>query len=148
VEPADPPTELVPGRLWHGGCPVDFGWVRDAGIDVIVDLADPDAYPPAEEIADLTYLKCPLVDDDSSVPDPAVTVRLASFVSGLLDEGRRALVHCTFGRNRSGLITTLIVREQLGLSGAEALGYVQERRDRTVNNQAFARWLATLPAPA
>lgn len=147
MAPADPPTELVPGRLWHGGCPVDFGWAREAGIDVIVDLADPDAYPPAEEIADLTYLKCPLVDDDSAVPDPAVTVRLATFVSGLLGEGRRALVHCTFGRNRSGLVTTLIVRELLGLSGAEALSYVQERRDGTVNNQAFARWLATLPAP-
>ena len=65
----------------------------------------PGRLPPAEEIADLTYLKCPLVDDDSAVPDPAVTVRLATFVSGLLDEGRRTLVHCTLGRNRSGLIT-------------------------------------------
>ena len=148
VAPADPPTELVPGRLWHGGCPVDFDWVRETGIEVIVDLADADAYPPPIEIERLTYLKCPLVDDDTSVPDPAVTVRLASLVAGLVDEGRRALVHCTFGRNRSGLVTTLIVRELLGLSGAEALSYVQERRHGTVNNEAFADWLCSLPAPA
>lgn len=25
VDPADPPTELLPGRLWQGGLPVDFG---------------------------------------------------------------------------------------------------------------------------
>lgn len=146
VDPADPPTEMIPGRLWHGGCPVDFDWVRATGIDVVLDLADADAYPPSAEIEGLTYLKAPLVDGDT-VPEPGVTTRLASFVAGLVGEGHRALVHCTFGRNRSGLVTALVVRELLGLSGAEALGYVQARRDRTVNNQAFASWLASLPAP-
>jgi len=146
VDPADPPTELVPGRLWHGGCPVDFAWIRDTGIDVVLDLADADAYPPAGEIEGLIYLKCPLVDDDA-VPEPALTRRLATLVAGLVSDGHRALVHCTFGRNRSGLVTTLVVRELLGLSGAEALDYVRQRRDRAVNNDAFADWLSSLPAP-
>jgi hypothetical protein len=146
VDPADPPTELVPGRLWHGGCPVDFAWVREAGVDVVLDLADADAYPPAEEIEGLTYLKCPLEDGDD-LPDPAVTQRLAELVAGLVREGRQALVHCTFGRNRSGLVVTLIVRELLGLTGREALAYVQERRDRAVNNEVFATWLSSLPKP-
>ena len=96
VDPADPPSELVPGRLWQGGCPVDFDWVRQTGIDVVLDLADPDAFPPAEAIEGLTYLKCPFVDGDG-LPDPGVTMRLAALVAGLVGEGHRALVHCTFG---------------------------------------------------
>jgi protein-tyrosine phosphatase len=146
VEPADPPTELIPGKVWHGGCPVDFAWVRDTGIDVVLDLADADAYPPAAEVERLTYLKCPLVDD-VEVPDPSVTLRLASLVAGMVGDGHRALVHCTFGRNRSGLVATLIVRELLNLSGAAALDFVRERRNGVVNNVAFEKWLASLPAP-
>jgi hypothetical protein len=146
VEPADPPTELVPGRLWHGGCPVDFDWVRATGIEVVLDLADADAHPPADAIADLTYLKCPLVDHDT-VPEPTLTLGLAALVARLIEEGHPALVHCTFGRNRSGLMATLLVRELLGLSGADALAHVQARRRGAANNAAFAEWLASLPAP-
>ncbi|QNN54348.1 protein-tyrosine phosphatase family protein [Nocardioides mesophilus] len=147
VEPADPPTEMLAGRLWHGGCPVDFDWVRATGVDLVVDLADPDAYPPAEQIDGLAYLKCPLVDGET-VPDPALTTGLARLVADLVRDGRQALVHCTFGRNRSGLVTALVVRELLGLTGAEALRYVQDRRDRAANNEQFAQWLRSLPAPA
>jgi hypothetical protein len=146
VDPADPPTHMLP-RLWHGGCPVDFGWVRRTGIDVVVDLADPDAYPPADDIEGLTYVKCPLVDADD-VPDPGVTLRLAHLVAGLVGDGRNVLVHCTFGRNRSGLLVSLVVRDLLGLTGAQALAHVQQRRERAVNNESFARWLRSLPAPA
>ena len=146
VDPADPPTELLEGRLWHGGCPVDFAWVRRTGIDVVLDVADPDAYPPADEITGLTYLKCPLVDDQA-VPEPGLTLRLAGLVAGLVQDGHQALVHCTFGRNRSGLMATLVVRELLGVSGAEALAHVQARRDRAANNEAFADWLRALAPP-
>lgn len=146
VDPADPPTELIEGQLWHGGCPVDFAWVHDSGIDVVLDLADADAYPPAEEIDGLIYLKCPLVDQED-LPDPGLTLRLAALVAGLVRDGHQALVHCTFGRNRSGLVVTLVVRELLGLSGSDALAYVQARRDRAANNDTFAEWLASLPAP-
>src|SRR5829696_6234602 len=90
VEPADAPTQMLPG-LWHGGCPVDFAWVRDTGIDTVIDLADPDAYPPAEDIEGLTYLKCPLVDG-GDLPDPGLTLRLAALVAGLVQDGHTALV--------------------------------------------------------
>ena len=146
VDPADPPTELIEGRFWHGGCPVDFDWVHESGIDVVLDLADADAYPPAEQIEGLIYLKCPLVDQED-LPDPGLTLRLAALVAGLVRDGHQALVHCTFGRNRSGLVATLVVRELLGLSGPDALAYVQARRDRAANNDTFAEWLASLPAP-
>ena len=145
VEPADAPTRMLP-RLWHGGCPVDFAWVRDTGIDTVIDLADPDAYPPAEDIEGLTYLKCPLVDA-GDLPDPGLTLRLASLVAGLVRDGHTALVHCTFGRNRSGLMMSLVVRDLLGITGAEALAHVQQRREGTVNNTTFADWLRSLPAP-
>jgi protein-tyrosine phosphatase len=147
VRPADPPTELVPGRLWQGGCPVDYDWVRDAGITAVIDLADPDTYPPAGATEGLVYLKCPLVDG-ADVPDPALTLRLASLVAGLAQDGYRVLVHCTFGRNRSGLMASLVVRELLRLDGGAAMRYVQERREGTVNNETFATWLRSLPAPA
>lgn len=146
VEPADPPCEQLPGRLWHGGCPVDYEWVRATGIDTVIDAADEDAFPPPGALDHLTYLKCPLVDDDT-VPDPSLTLRLATLVAGLLEDGRRVFVHCTFGRNRSGLLVTLIVREALGISGAEALEHVQAHRRRAVNNVQFAQWLRSLPAP-
>lgn len=146
VEPADPPSELVEGRLWHGGCPVDFGWVRATGIDVVLDVADADAHPPAEAIEGLTYVKCPLVDA-GAVPEPTLTLGLAGVVARLVEDGHRALVHCTFGRNRSGLMATLVVRELLGVSGADALAHVRSRRRNVANNEAFEEWLASLPAP-
>ena len=86
--------------------------------------------------------------DGEDLPDPGVTLRLAGLVAGLVGEGHRALVHCTFGRNRSGLVATLVVRELLGLSGADALAHVRARRDRVANNEVFASWLSSLPAPA
>ncbi|MBC7291445.1 MAG: hypothetical protein H5T83_08960, partial [Actinotalea sp.] len=76
VAPADPPTELLPGALWQGGCPVDFAWVREQGIGVVVDIADADAHPPAGATDGLAYVKGPLVDGEE-VPDPAFTQHLA-----------------------------------------------------------------------
>ena len=146
VRPADPPTEMLPGRLWHGGCPVDFDWVAATGIRAVIDIADADAHPPAGATDGLLYLKAPLVDGDD-LPDPALTLRLATLVAGLLDDGYRVLVHCTFGRNRSGLLVSLVVREALGITGAEALAHVQRHREGTVNNAGFAEWLRSLPAP-
>jgi len=145
VAPVDPPSEMVQDRLWHGGVPVDYVWVRDRGIDTVVDLADADSFPPSQQVDGISYLKCPLVDGDE-LPDQGLTTRLADLVAGLVEDGHRVLVHCTFGRNRSGLLVSLVVRRLLGLTGEEAVRYVQERRQGAVNNETFNAWLSSLPA--
>jgi protein-tyrosine phosphatase len=137
---------MLPDRLWHGGLPVDYAWVREHGIDTVVDLADADSFPPSDQVDGLTYLKCPLVEGDE-LPDPGLTTRLSDLVAGLAEDGHRVLVHCTFGRNRSGLLVSLVVRRLLGLTGEEAVRHVQERRAGAVNNETFHTWLCSLPAP-
>ena len=57
------------------------------------------------------------------------------------------LVHCTFGKNRSGLVMALVVRDVLGCDGPTALARVRGVRDNAVNNDAFAEWVRSLPAP-
>ncbi len=139
-----PDCEVLP-RLWQGGLPEDWARVR-ARYDAVVDVSDPGGGPSAEDLGDLTYLKAPLVDGES-LPDQVVLEHLASLVAGLVRDDRRVLVHCTFGKNRSGLLMTLVVRELLGVDGATALERVRAVRHRAVNNEGFAAWLSALPAP-
>lgn len=57
------------------------------------------------------------------------------------------LVHCHAGRNRAGLVATLIVREMYGVSGAEALRLVRAARPNAVANPAFEAYLEGLKIP-
>lgn len=148
-EPApgvDPPNEVLPGRLWIGGAPVDFAWSRRHGIDVVLDLADPGPGPQTPDLAGLDYRKCPLVDADELPDDDQLRDLVTHVVTGVR-AGRRVLVHCSFGKNRSGLVVTLAVRELLELSGADAVAHVRARRHRAVNNTVFAEYVEGLPAP-
>jgi hypothetical protein len=65
--------------------------------------------------------------------------------------GRRVLVSCRMGRNRSALVAALAIHFVTGASGAEALELVRSRRVddvgvRALSNQAFQRLLRSLPA--
>lgn len=145
-EVPDPPSEILRDRLWIAGSPVDYRWVHDHGISVVADLADPNAHPEPADLEGLSYLKHPFVDTDE-LPDLVVVDGLAGALVEAVRAGRRVLVHCTYGRNRSGLVTSLVVRGLLGVDGATATGLVRERRWRAVNNPRFAAYLASLPAP-
>ena len=145
-DPADvqPPIEVLPG-LWWSGLPDDWVEVREQ-VDAVIDLSDPGPGPSGEELGELTYVKAPL-EDGESLPDQVLLDHLTSLVVELVRDGRRVLVHCTFGKNRSGLIMALVVREVLGCDGATALARVRAVRDNAVNNDLFAEWLSGLPAP-
>ena len=139
-----PPCEVLPG-LWQSGLPEDWSALR-AQVDAVVDLADAGQGPSGDDLGALTYLKAPL-EDGEQLPDPVLLTHLTDLVADLVRGGRRVLVHCTFGKNRSGLLMTLVVRELLGVDGATALAHVRAVRHRAVNNEGFARWLSELPAP-
>lgn len=139
------PSEVLPG-LWQSGLPEDYAQVRSA-YGVVIDLADVGSGPGTpEDVAGITYVKAPLIDGDG-LPDPLLLFGLTALVADELRRSRTVLVHCTYGKNRSGLLMTLIVRERLGCTGAQALRRVRDVRHRAVNNDTFAAWLEALPAP-
>ena len=139
-----PPVEVLPG-LWWSGLPDDWQALRDQ-VDAVIDLADPGPGPSAEDLGEITYVKAPL-EDGETLPEPVLLDHLVGLVVDLVRQGRRVLVHCTFGKNRSGLVMALVVREVLGCDGPTALARVRAVRDNAVNNDAFSEWVSALPAP-
>lgn len=139
-----PACEVLPG-LWQGGLPQDWPAVR-ATVDAVIDVADAGPGPSPDDLGGLTYVKAPL-EDGEALPDPVVLDHLTALAADLVRDGRRVLVHCTFGKNRSGLLMTLVVRELLRCDGRTALARVRAVRHRAVNNAGFAAWLSALPAP-
>jgi hypothetical protein len=145
-EHADPPSEILRDALWQGGAPVDFAWVTSTGVDVVADLGDADVIATPHDIAAVAYLKHPI--EDGELPDLVVLDGLVSTLAASIREGRRVLVHCGWGRNRSGLVVALVLRELLGLDGLTAVRLVRERRHRALNNAVFADYLESLPVPS
>ncbi|HEU4676352.1 MAG TPA: hypothetical protein VFS29_10210 [Motilibacteraceae bacterium] len=146
----DPPSEVLPGRLWIAGSPVAPEFVAEHGITAVVDVADADSPTDPDQLGRAGvrfYRKEPLVDDAERLPDLDLVEELVDVLVDAVGEGHRALVCCSYGRNRSGLVAALTVRALLAVPGAEALRLLRARRRRAVNNPAFAAHVTALPAP-
>ena len=141
------PIAILDGRLWISGCPIDYEWLRRERIELVVDVADPDLLLVADRLGSTTYRKEALVDGPE-LPKAVILEELVRDVVTAVAAGRRVMVACAGGRNRSGLVLGLALRELLACSGAEALRLVQSRREDALNNETFARHLAALPPPA
>ena len=139
-----PSCEVLP-HLWQSGLPEDWAELRRR-YDLVLDLADPGPGPSADDLGAVTWVKAPL-EDGERLPDRLLLEQLTSLVVAVLRDGRRVLVHCTYGKNRSGLLMALVVRELLGCDGRTALARVRAVRHRAVNNDVFAAWVSELPAP-
>lgn len=138
------PNIVLDNSLWISGSPIDCEWLRREHIDLVVDVADPQLRVEPQALGTIVYCKEALIDG-VELPPSAILSRLVDDVVAAVRAGRRVLVACAGGRNRSGLVVGLAVRELLGCSGAEALNWVQSRREDALNNATFARHLAGLP---
>lgn len=72
--------------------------------------------------------------------------RAALDVASLHRTGRRVLVTCYAGLNRSGLVAALAIRQITGCPGEAALTRVQLDREGALSNSHFAAYLRSLPA--
>jgi dual specificity protein phosphatase-like protein len=148
----DPPTppagwrmqvfEVLPGLLI--GTRLDpSAEYETLQVDAIVDLEDWEfGWTPPVPLGRL-FVSFPMDDEDDV--DPHVR-QLASFVAALVTSGRRVLVHCTEGLNRSGVVVARALME-MGKTANEAIELVRRTRGPSVdgfqalNNPAFVDWL-------
>jgi protein-tyrosine phosphatase len=145
-EQFDQPTVILADALWISGCPIDYAWLQEQRIDLVVDVADPELRLERDRLGAIVYCKEALVDGPE-LPDAAIIDRLVRDVVTAVRDGKRVLVACAGGRNRSGLVVALAVRDILRCSGAEAMQLVQSRRESALNNVAFAQHVASLARP-
>jgi hypothetical protein len=126
--PPWPATQIVEG-VWQSGHPrPGEQW------DAVIDL---DGYqPPLENVG--LYVCWPIVD--GPVPEHGLLVALADLVADLQQAGKRILIHCAGGMNRSGLlVAAALVRN--GMRAEDAIKLIRARRPGALNNQQFVKHL-------
>ena len=137
------PYEVVPG-LYISGHPDKTSDFMTQGVHAVIDLeGDIDtAIPEREDQKGTTlYLYWPI--EDGPLPDADTIRGIAAFCARLIsNEGRKVLVHCRSGHNRSGLICARTLIE-LGKEPGEAISIVRDHRGdgHALSNETFVDWL-------
>jgi len=115
----------VAKNLWVGSAPPPGDYSRS--LDVIVLCAD-DYQPSAEHFPNVTVRHHPFDDTmDPVLADVQTAAKAAKLAASDLKAGRRVLVTCRMGRNRSGFVAALALRV-LGMPAKDALHAVRSRR--------------------
>lgn len=120
-------------RAINCGCVIVMAGLRDRRVSRWLDENDG------------LYIHCPIPDGKQVLP--ALLNSVVRSAMPTIRNGRSVLVHCHAGRNRSALLAALIVRERLGISGAEAVRYLRSRRPNALANEAFVEYLNGLEQP-
>jgi hypothetical protein len=129
--PPWPPDQIVPG-LWQSGSP-EPGEHWDAVVDLHGDA------PPLEGVEFYVHW----LIEDGPAPDRSTLIALADLVRDLRAAGKRVLVHCAAGINRSGLLAAAsLIRE--GYDADEAIDTVRRARTGALNNPEFVEALRAL----
>jgi dual specificity protein phosphatase-like protein len=128
------------GRLYISPAIEEWSPVAEYGIDVVIDLEGGlDACIPTVPNQCL-YIYFPILDDDEELPNLGKLGAVARLGASLIERGHRVLSHCGMGFNRSALMAGLILTE-LGMSGAQAVARLRERRPGALYNERFASFV-------
>ncbi|ARP72297.1 protein phosphatase [Streptomyces pluripotens] len=143
--PEHPWSEIVPG-LWMGGhefrgCSgrLELAVARDE-FDVVQSLLRLHGYGPDPGVEHHVW---PIPDGPLDGTQLAGVMRLARAANDGLDAGRRVLVRCYHGYNRSGLVIAHAL-VQRGRSPDEAIRLIRARRSGwALHNGLFVEYLRT-----
>jgi protein-tyrosine phosphatase len=132
-----------PGPQW---APWSVAELRAAGFNAIVNLSEQPSDVAAFEACGIESSWVPLPGD---IPPTAAShahfvealPRALAFVGAQMSGGRRVLIHCHGGRDRTGMLLAALVAKQEGLSAAAAIARVREVRPDAITAdgwEAFA----------
>ena len=131
------------GRLFISPAIEDWSSLAHYEIDTVIDLeGDIDTGIPTITNQYL-YIYFPIDDDNEKLPNMIKLRAIARLGASLITEGHRVLSHCGMGFNRSAFVAGLIMIE-LGMSGAEVVARLRERRPGALFNDGFAAHLSAL----
>jgi len=86
------------------------------------------------------------IDDGETPEDHEMHWSLVELIARSVQRGKKVLVHCGAGLNRSGLICALVYRELTGCSGLEAVDHVRHCRKLSLFNTRFVSFIDGLDA--
>jgi hypothetical protein len=143
-------SEIVPG-LWMGSAPPRGHSLLRAGFHVLT-LCAIEHQPSTEHFPGVLVARAALIDDGTPVTSSQweQALGLSGHLARAVASGKCVLVTCAQGRNRSGLITALVLARVTGCDGRAATRAVQERRispfGPALTNTEYCRALARVPA--
>lgn len=133
-------TKLVPG-LYQGSAPLSVTDLQSAKVDLLV-LCARENQPSRDMLRGVDYLRCPLDDNGELAERHWDRAYMAAVeVAQAVSDGKRVLVTCVQGRNRSGLVNGIALHMLTGVSGCDAARFIQQRRTTALTNQKFVEEL-------
>lgn len=135
-------SRILPG-LYMGGAPPVGHDVGACGFPVLV-LCAQEFQRDARWFPHVRVVQCPLDDAVLSGQEASMAIAAAKLVVLARSREARVLVTCWQGRNRSGLVTALAMREITDWSMASIVRRIRERRPKALTNPSFLRFLASV----
>ena len=147
AEDADLPPldahEIVPG-LWMGGYPSSWqGVIRDGFQTLVVTAQERAAAPPLKGVELHAVPFADAAQMETATLDKLIDV--AALIGEHVLAGKKVLVTCNEGRNRSGLVVGLAVHAMTGMSGRDIVALIRKQRVK-LSNALFANILGKLKA--
>lgn len=135
-------VDLIYRSLWQGGVPEVTLTPQPyaESFDTLV-LCAQEIQAPGEKIPGLRILRCPMDDAILSQDEAQRALDTAERVVAELKAGRRVLVTCHQGRNRSGLVTALSLIGTYGMKPSAAISQIRQHRIQALTNRSFTDWL-------
>lgn len=142
--------EIVP-QIWQGSYPGEGRYVSASGFSQLV-LCAQELQTPASEFPDVEVVHAPNYDDgvhDLTRDLLRIAIDAARRVDVAYRQGRKVLITCRAGLNRSGLVTGLALHMIFGWDGRTCIRRIQKkRRDyqgiRPLSNHQFVTALKKL----
>lgn len=135
-------------KLYQGAVPPEGDVLARRGFDMVV-LTAAEHQPPATRFRGVEVVHAGYHDAIRLSPIDLARAKIAaSKVATALGSGKRVLVTCYMGHNRSGLVSALALYllAEGRLTGRDAVVIVQSGRPGALRNQAFVAMLEGLPA--
>ncbi len=140
-DPAVDASCIVP-RLWQGSV-LRGDQLHARGFDVIC-LCAKDFQPDTTYFGGLRVIRARLTDGELTAHDWHDARDAGRHVAQAWREGKRVLVACIAGQNRSGLVMALALSELTSMPMNAVIGHVRACRKDALNTKAFVHRLLGL----